>query len=78
MYNEDRAREDKVEKADEKMIIENGSRRRGAIKESGKRQRGAPKGGAKNKNEKMDIRLTQRGEEGKRKRRNKCGRRREK
>lgn len=47
-------REDKVEKADEKMIMENGSRRRGAIKESRKRQR-APKGEAKNKNGKKGI-----------------------
>lgn len=53
-------RGDKVERADEKMIMENGSRRRGAIKESRKRQRRAPKGRAKNRNEKMDIRLTQR------------------
>lgn len=45
-------RGDKVERADEKMIMENGSRRRGAIKESRKRQRKAPKGRAKNRNEK--------------------------
>lgn len=45
-------REDKVERADEKMIMENGSRRRGAIKESRKRQRKAPKGREKNRNEK--------------------------
>jgi len=31
-YNEDRAGEDEAEKVDEKMIMENGAWRRGAIK----------------------------------------------
>lgn len=43
-------REDKVEKADEKMIMENGARRRGAIeRESKKKGEAAPNRGAERK-----------------------------
>lgn len=49
-YNEDRAREDKVEKADEKMIMENGPRRdecNRAVKQKGTER--AAKRGAERK-----------------------------